>query len=121
MHNIKELQLYLERVLCLGCPGGGRYPLLGLVALLYYARAMDNKLLVGLSDIGAQQASTTQRTNEAIDQILDYCATYPADGILYRFSNMVLCAHLDTGFHNDSKGRSRAGAHIFLSENDTMP
>ena len=90
-------------------------------ALLYYARAVDNKLLVGLSTIGAQQASATQRTNEAIDQILDYCATYPSDGILYRSSDMVLCAHSDAGFHNESKGRRRAGAHIFLSENDAMP
>ena len=32
-HNIKERQLYLGRVLCLGCPGGARYPILGLVAL----------------------------------------------------------------------------------------
>ena len=41
-------------------------------ALLYYARAVDNKLLVGLSAIGSQQASATQRTSEAINQILDY-------------------------------------------------
>ena len=34
---------------------------------------------------------------------------------------MVLCEHYDAGFHNESKGRSRAGAHIFLSENDTIP
>ena len=34
---------------------------------------------------------------------------------------MVLCAHSDAEFHNESKGRSRAGAHIFLSENDAMP
>ena len=40
-------------------------------AILYYARAMDNKLLVGLSTIGSQQASATQLTNEATDQILD--------------------------------------------------
>ena len=33
---------------------------------------------------------------------------------------MVLCAHSDAGFHNDSKGRSRARSHIFLSENDAM-
>ena len=65
---------------------------------------MDNKLLVGLSAIGEQQASATQRTNEAIDQILDYCATYPADGILYCSSDMVLCAHSYAGFHNESKG-----------------
>ena len=34
---------------------------------------------------------------------------------------MVLCAHSDTRFHNESKGRSRAGAHIFLSENYATP
>ena len=90
-------------------------------ALFYYACTVDNKLLVGLNTIGSQQASATQRTNEAINQILDYCATYPADGILYRSSDMVLCAHCDAGLHNESKGRSRAGAHIFLSENDAMP
>ena len=33
---------------------------------------------------------------------------------------MVLCAQYDAGFHSESKGRSRAGAHIFLSENDAM-
>ena len=42
-------------------------------ALLYYARAVYNKLLVGLSAIGSHQAAATQRTNEAINQILDYC------------------------------------------------
>ena len=76
---------------------------------------MDNNLLVDLSYIGSHQAAATERTNEAINQILGYCATYPADGIIYRSSDMVLCAHSDAGFHNESKGRSRSGAHIFLS------
>ena len=40
-------------------------------ALLYYDRSVDNKFLVGLSAIGSQQAAATQRTNDAIDQILD--------------------------------------------------
>ena len=34
---------------------------------------------------------------------------------------MVLCSYSDAGFHNESKGRSRSGAQIFLSENNTMP
>ena len=90
-------------------------------ALLYYARAVDNKLPVGLSTIGSQQAAATQRTNDAINQILNYCPTYPVDGILYRSSDIILCAHSGAGFHNESKGHSRAGAHIFLSENVDMP
>ena len=46
-------------------------------ALLYYARAVYNKLLVGLSAIKSHQAAATQRTNEAINQNIYYCATYP--------------------------------------------
>ena len=89
--------------------------------LLYYARSVDNKLLLGLSAIGSQHAAATQRTNDAINQILYYCSTYPADYIIYRSINMLLCAHSDAGFHNESKGSSRSGAHIFLYENDAMP
>ena len=82
---------------------------------------MDNKLLVGLSSIGAQQATTTECTNEAINQLIDYSATYPANGILYRSSDIVLCAHYDAVFHNEIKGRIRSGSHISLSGNDPMP
>ena len=90
-------------------------------ALLYYARAVDNKLLVGLSAIGAQQAAATERTNAAVQQMLDYVATYPLDGLVFRSSGMQLAAHSDAGFHNETKGRSRNGAHIFLSEDDERP
>ena len=90
-------------------------------ALLYYTRAVDNKLLVGLSSIGYQQAAATERTEEAINQILYYCAIYPADGILYRSSDMVMCAHYDAGFQNESKGRSIEGAGILLSKKYAMP
>ena len=66
------------------------------------------------------KAAATRCTKEAINQILNYCATYPADGILYRSSDMVLCAYSDAGLHNESKKRSRAGAYIILSKNDAM-
>ena len=90
-------------------------------SLLYYGRAADNNLLVGLSSIESQQAAAIERTREAINQLLDHCATYPVDGILYCSSNMVLCAHSGAGFHNERKFRSRGGDHIFLSKNDVIP
>ena len=90
-------------------------------ALLYVGRAVNNKLLVALSALGTQQSTATENTNDALHQLLDYCATYPNDGILYRASDMILAAHSDAGFNNESKSRSRAGAHIFLSEDDPMP
>eukprot|EP00804_Cyclotella_cryptica_P029094 CCRYP_005281-RA/>CCRYP_005281-RA protein AED:0.19 eAED:0.20 QI:0/0/0/0.71/0.16/0/7/0/1210 len=89
--------------------------------LLYYARAVDNKLLHALSEIGTQQAAATDATNTRLNHLLDYCATYPNDGILYRASNMILVAHSDAAYLNASKARSRAGAHIMLSEDNPIP
>jgi hypothetical protein len=55
---------------------------------------------------------------QAVNLLLDYFATYPNDGIVYCTSNMTLCAHADAGFLNKTNSCSRAGAHIYLSEND---
>jgi hypothetical protein len=90
-------------------------------SLLYYARAVDNKLLVAISAISSQQAQATVVTEQAVHYLLDYVATYPNDGIVYRASNMILCAHADAGYLNESRSRSRAGAHIYLSEVDPYP
>ena len=118
IYDAKE-QLYPEDDTTTLLDSQGTKRVQGIVgALLYYAQDVDNKILAGLSAIWSQQASATHCTNEAIDQILDYCATNPSDGIIYRYSNMVLCAHSDAGFHNERKGCSLSGEHIFLSEND---
>ena len=69
-------------------------------ALLYYAQAVHNRLIVGLRVIGAQQASSTEQTAAAIDQILDHVENYPNDGITYRSSYVILTAHSDAGFNN---------------------
>ena len=58
----------------------------------------------------------TEATNDAIHQLLDYVATYPADGITFRASDIVLPAHSDAAYLNVSKARSRSGAHIMQSE-----
>ena len=83
-------------------------------ALLYYAQAVHNRLIVGLSAIGAQQVSATEQTAAAINQILDHVATYLNYGITNRASDMILEAHSDAGFNNKSKARSRDGAQIFI-------
>ena len=89
--------------------------------LLFYARALNNKLLVALREIGTQQAAATEQTNEAISQLLDYVATYPNDGILYRSSNMILADHSYDVSRNVRKARSSFGAHIMFSENYPVP
>ena len=82
---------------------------------------VENKLIVALSAIGAHQAAATKETADAIENLLDYIATYPDDGILFRKNYMILVAHADTGFLNESKARSTSGDHIFLSENNPKP
>ena len=76
-------------------------------AVLFYGRAVNNKLLVTLNSIGTQQAVATESTSEAVNQMLDYLSTYPNDGIVYHASDMIIAAHSDAGFHNESEGRSR--------------
>ena len=78
-------------------------------------REVNNKLIVALSAIGAQQAAETEDTAASVEKLLDYVATYPNDGILFRKSDMILAVHADAGFLNESRARSRVGAHIFLS------
>ncbi len=53
--------------------------------------------------------------------LLNYIATYPNDGIVYRASDMVLCAHADASYLNATQYCSRAGEHIFLSEDNPSP
>ena len=89
--------------------------------ILYCVCAAHNRLLVGLSAIDSQQDPATEQTIAAIDQILDHVAKYSNYGITYRASDMILAAHSDAGFNNESKVRSRAIPHIYLSENDPMP
>ena len=89
--------------------------------VLYHDRAVNNKLLAELSSISSNQAKATQATNKATNHLLDYLATYPDDGITYKDSNMVLTAHFDTAYLNETRTRSRAGSHIFCSDNDPIP
>jgi hypothetical protein len=75
-------------------------------ALLYYARTVDSKLLATLSTLSSQQATATDTTDVAMNQLLNYLATYSDNGITYRASDMNLCAHTDAGFHSKTKGHS---------------
>jgi hypothetical protein len=90
-------------------------------SLLYYARAVDNKLLCTLSAIGMNQAAATQSTLAECNQLLDHLALHPNDGTTYKASKMILAAHSDASYLSETKSRSRAGAHIFLSNDDPIP
>jgi hypothetical protein len=75
-------------------------------ALLSYACAVNNKLLATLSTLSSQQATATEATDAAMNRLLDYLTTYPDDGTTYCASDIILCAHANTSFNNESKGHS---------------
>ena len=83
-------------------------------AVLLYGRGFDNKLLVTLNTIGTQQAAATEATNAAVNQMLDYLAKYTNDIIVYVPSDMILATHSDSGFHNESRGRSGGAGYAVL-------
>ena len=75
---------------------------------------------MALSTIGAHKYSATEKTLKSINQLLDYCATYPDDGIVYRSSDIVMTAYSDSGFNNEAKAIIRAGDYIFIYENEPI-
>ena len=52
---------------------------------------------------------------------LDYAATHPDAIITYHASTMVLSAHSNASYLSESKSRSRAGGHFFMSNNEPIP
>lgn len=85
-------------------------------SLLFYARAVDNTILVGLSAIASEQTNATQLTKKRCDQLLDYCATHPNAVVRYRASSMVLNIHSDASYLSETKARSRIAGHFFLGD-----
>ena len=88
---------------------------------LFYGRAVDSTVLTPISAIASQQAQPTEDTMAHTKQLLDYLATQEEAVLTYKASKMVLVVHSDAGYLNETKARSRAGGHFFLSDNADAP
>ena len=84
--------------------------------LLYYARAIDNTMLVAISTLASVQAKGTQATMNAAIHLLNYCATHPNATIRYKASDMILHVHSDASYLSVHGARSRVGGYFFLSQ-----
>ncbi len=78
-------------------------------------------MLVALNDISTGQAKATIHMEQLVEMLLNYITTYPNKNIVYGASDMVLCMHEDAGNLNKIQSCSRAGAHIYLLEEDLTP
>ena len=71
--------------------------------LLYYARAVDPILLTALNDIASQQTNGVIETAQSNTKILNLCATYPNDSIVFRVRDMILHVDSDDSYLSLSK------------------
>jgi hypothetical protein len=83
--------------------------------LLYYARAIDNTMLVAISSLALALKTGTQATMDAATHLLNYCATHPDATIRFHASDMVLHVHSDASYLSAPAARSRIGGYFFLS------
>ena len=66
--------------------------------LLFYARAVDNTMLVALGTIASAQTKGTDSTMQATMQLLDYAASHPDAAVRFHKSDMVLYVHSDASY-----------------------
>ena len=58
---------------------------------------------------------------QKVKQSLDYAATHPDTILTYHAIYMVLAVHSDASYLSETKSRSRAGGHFFMSNNAAFP
>jgi hypothetical protein len=84
--------------------------------LLFYARAVDGTMLAAVGSIATKQATPTETTLAAINQLLDYCATHPNAKVRYTASEMQLWIDSDASYLSEAKARSRLAGIHYLSD-----
>ena len=84
---------------------------------LYYARAVDCTMLHALNDLATRVHDGTQKTMEALNHFLDYCATNPDTVLIYRASDMILHNHSDAAYLVATGARSRAAGYTYFGNN----
>jgi hypothetical protein len=89
--------------------------------LLFYGRAFNSTILVGLSSLTAAQAKPTKHTVFLIKWLLDYAATNPDAILTYKKSNMVIAVHSDASYLSKPSACSRVGGYFFCSSNVDDP
>jgi Reverse transcriptase (RNA-dependent DNA polymerase) len=86
--------------------------------LLFYGRAVDNTMLVALGTVAAAQTQGTEKTMEAIVQLLNYAATHPDAAVRFHKNDMHLYIHSDASYLSEPKARSRVGGYFYLGNHD---
>jgi hypothetical protein len=71
-------------------------------------------VLMLLNDIETELTRTTEKTQAATNQLLDYIATHPDATIRYHASDMILHIHSDASYLSVSNARNRLRGLVLL-------
>ena len=89
---------------------------------LYYARAVDNTMLMPIGSIAtALSTSSWKQIEHRINHFLHYAVTHPDARIRYKASAMHLWIHSDSSYLNEPKARSRGAGYFHLSDVPQLP
>jgi hypothetical protein len=99
----------------------GKYICQVICVLLYYSRAVDSTILVGLSLLAATQSKPTTDTLFLVKWLYDYAATNPDTILTYEKSNMVLAIHSNASYLSKPLARSQVGSNFFCLSNVNDP
>ena len=88
--------------------------------LLYYERMVDPKLLVAINTLWKQQKCTTETTCKHLQQLLDYCSTFPNSKIRYNKRQMILKIHSDASYLSAPHSQSLIGGFFYLGNQPVL-
>ncbi len=83
-------------------------------SILYYARAVDMTVLMGLSLIAVEQTKATEQTMGQCIDLLNYLVSNQDAKVHFHASDMVMNIHSDASYLSETKARSRACGHFFM-------
>jgi hypothetical protein len=74
--------------------------------LLFYAHAIDSKMLTVIGELATKQTQDNKTTMDKLAQLLNYCAAHPDATIRFTASNMILAVKSDALYPSVVKGWS---------------
>jgi len=83
-------------------------------SILYYARAVDGRMLEAVSELSCLQSQPTVATMAKMERLLGYAAAHPDGQSVIYPSDMLLCVYSDASFNSRPKSQSVAGGYHFL-------
>ena len=83
-------------------------------SLLFYARGVDPTILPTVNLLASRQATPTKQVAAIADRLLQYCARYPNNELVYHACDMTFFIQADASYLSRPKVRFVAGGICYL-------